>query len=122
MSALKYKVIKTATQYNQYCKSLEELVALKSRSRPIQDEIELLTALIEKWDQDYDTFENVDVIKMLQALMKERKIESKDLSKLLNSSSGEIADILSYKKKLSKAVIKKLSEHFKTSQKGFNRH
>jgi HTH-type transcriptional regulator/antitoxin HigA len=115
MVSLKYKIIKTAKQYNQYCKKLEELVDRKSRSRLLQNEIELLTVLIEKWDQDRNTFEDVDADKILRALMKERKMGSKDLSKLLNISSSEAADILTDKKTLSKKAMKKLSEHFKTS-------
>lgn len=117
MASLKYKVIKTAKQYNQYCKKLEELVDRKSRSRLLQNEIELLTVLVEKWDQDHNTFEDVGAVKMLRTLMNERKMASKDLSKLLNISSSEAADILADKKRLSKTAIKKLSEHFKTSQK-----
>lgn len=115
MASLKYKVIKTSKQYNQYCKKLEELVDRKSRSRLLQNEIELLTVLVEKWDQDLNTFEDVDAVKMLRALIKERKMGSKDLSKLLNISSSEAADILMDKKRLSKTAIKKLSEHFKIS-------
>ncbi len=49
METLKYKIIKTEEQYWQYCNILEALVGEK---RGTKDEIELLTVLIEKWDED----------------------------------------------------------------------
>ena len=48
METLKYKTIKSDNQYQEYCARLEE--ALNNTE---QDEIELLTFLIEKWDNEH---------------------------------------------------------------------
>jgi len=52
-SIMKYTIIKTKNQYDQYCTYLEELVTQAS-SGEIQDEIELLTLLIEKYDEEHN--------------------------------------------------------------------
>lgn len=121
METLKYKVIKTKSKYNQYCRDLESLLQ-RGNSKQVQDEIDLLTLLIEKWDNEHNTFEEVDPIRLLTSLMEERKMKPKDLVDLLGVSKGYVSEILHYKKGLSKKVIRKLAEHFKVSQEAFNRH
>jgi len=120
METLKYKVIKTKTQYNQYCKELENLLE-KEGGKKVQDEVDLLTLLIEKWDNDHNTFEEVDPIRLLSSLMEEHAMKPKDLVDLLDISKGYVSEILHYKKGLSKEVIRKLSDYFKVSQEAFNR-
>ena len=119
METLKYKVIKTHGQYKEYCCFLEEKIG-KSDSET-QDEIELLTLLIWKWDQDHNSFEDVNPIELLRSLMEEHKLKSKDLVEILGVSKGLVSDILNYKKGLSKEIIRTLSSHFSLSQEAFNR-
>lgn len=120
METLKYKVIKTKSQYKQYCKELESLLE-KGNNKIVQDEIDLLTLLIEKWDSEHNTFEEIDPICLLTSLMAEHNMKPKDLVDLLNVSKGYVSEILHYKKGLSKEVIRKLSDYFKVSQEAFNR-
>jgi len=122
MSALKYTIIKSKTQYTQYCKNLEELLDSGSKSKAVNDEIDLLTLLIEKWDESHNTFDDLDPIELLHSLMTDHKMKAKDLVDLLEVSKGYVSDILHYKKGLSKDVIRKLAERFKVSQEAFNRH
>lgn len=121
MVALKYKVIKSKSQYKEYSKILEELVSADFKSKERKDEIELLTLLIEKWDEDNNSFDDVDPITLLHWLMKERNIKPKDLVEILGVSKGLISDILNYKKGLSKDIIRKLADYFCISQEAFNR-
>ena len=121
MATLKYKVITSKTQYNQYCDILEELVFSSLKDRDTKDEIELLTVLIEKWDDDHNSFNDVDPIRLLRSLMDDHNLKAKDLADLLMLSKGYVSDILNYKKGLSKDSIRILSERFKLSQEAFNR-
>lgn len=121
MPVLKYKVIRSKQQYAKYCKMLEILLDSGSKSKVIADEIDLLTLLIEKWDEEHGTLQDVDPIRLLHSLMTDDKLKAKDLAELLGMSKGYISDILHYKKGLSKEVIRKLSERFKVSQAAFNR-
>ena len=121
MEALKYKVIKTKDEYQTYCKKLESLVFTESKTHEVNDEIELLTFLIEKWDQEHNTFQEADPIKLLKGLMAERHLKAKDLVAILGISKGLVSDILNYKKGLSKDVIRAMATYFKLSQDAFNR-
>jgi HTH-type transcriptional regulator/antitoxin HigA len=121
METLKYKIIKSATQYNQYCKALEKLLDTKHKTGAINDEIELLTFLIEKWDAEHNTFDEVDPVRLLHSLMEDHQMRAKDLVELLGISKGYVSDILRYRKGLSKEVIRKLAERFKVRQEAFNR-
>jgi HTH-type transcriptional regulator/antitoxin HigA len=121
MDSLKYKVIKTKKQYNEYCKVLDALSEEPLRKKGIADEIELLTFLIEKWDMEHNSFADTDPIVLLKSLMIEHSLQAKDLSAILNVSKGLVSDILNYKKGISKEVIRTLSSHFRLSQEAFNR-
>ena len=121
MAPLTYTVIKNKPQYNQYCKKLEELLDKGSKNKELKDEIDLLTLLIEKWDEEHNSFDELDPIQLLHSLMQDHHMKAKDLVDLLNVSKGYVSDILHYKKGLSKDIIRKLAEFFKVSQEAFNR-
>jgi HTH-type transcriptional regulator/antitoxin HigA len=121
METLKYKVIKSSTQYKQYCNLLEELVCNSEKNEQMQEEIELLTLLIEKWDEQHNSFEEADPIELLTSLMAQQGLKAKDLVEILGVSKGLVSDILNYKKGLSKDIIRNLSVYFKLSQEAFNR-
>lgn len=117
MKNLKYTIIKTENQYNKYCNTLEELLFQDKNS----DEIELLTLLIEKWDAEHNSFQDLNPVEFIKALMEENNLKSKDLIEILGLSKGTVSKILNYRKGFSKDTIRKLSEHFKVSQQAFNR-
>jgi HTH-type transcriptional regulator/antitoxin HigA len=119
MKTLEFRIIKTQAQYDSYCDTLEELVAQEDQDS--QDKIELLTLLIEKWDQEHTTFEDSDPIMLIKSLMEEKSLKPKDLGDILELSKGTISKILNYHKGLSKDTIRKLSEYFKLNQEAFNR-
>ena len=121
MKELKYTIIKSKQQYNAYCKILEDLVFQHSKSVGIRDEIDLLTLLIENWDQEHGLFMDLDPVALLKSLMDDQHIKAIALSGMLGISRGYMSDILHYKKGLSKEVIRKLSSLFKVRQDAFNR-
>jgi HTH-type transcriptional regulator/antitoxin HigA len=87
-----------------------------------EDEIDLLTVLIEAYDAEHSTFtRDYDPVEMLQSLMADHKMKAKDLAELLNVSKSYVSEILHYKKGMSKEVIRKLAERFAMRQEAFNR-
>ena len=84
MEALKYTIIKTDKQYSEYCNILEKL--LHQDEKALSDEIELLTLLVEKWDTEHNTFNDLDPVELIKALMKENNLRSKDLVEILKLS------------------------------------
>jgi HTH-type transcriptional regulator/antitoxin HigA len=121
MEKLPYKVIKSDTQYNRYCQKHEDLVNSKSKSKAMRDEIELLSLLIEKYDELHNTFSDIDPVQLLKALMQEHQLKAVAIARILNVSEGLVSDILKYKKGFSKESIRVLSEYFKVGQEAFNR-
>lgn len=121
METLKYKVIRSKSQYKEYCKILEHLVCSGLKDRSTKEEVSLLTLLVEKWDEDHNTINELDPVQLLHSFIKDRNLKAKDLADILGISKGYVSDILNYKKGLSKEVIRKLSGYFKVSQEAFNR-
>jgi HTH-type transcriptional regulator/antitoxin HigA len=120
METLKYKLIKSEDQYREYCNVLEALVADKGADN-VEDEIELLTMLIEKWDEEHSTLNTADPVEILKYLMDEHKLKAKDIAVLLEVNKSTVSEILHYRKGFSKEIIRKLAEHFKVRQEAFNR-
>jgi HTH-type transcriptional regulator/antitoxin HigA len=121
MSQLKYKVISSKKQYKEYCNILEELVFADKKSKQVEEEIDLLTLLIETYDKQNNSFNELDPIQLLHSLMKDHQMKPKDIVEILQISKGYVSDILNYKKGLSKDVIRTLAEHFKVTQEAFNK-
>ncbi len=71
METLKYKVIKTRKQYDEYCNTLEQLLCSGNKSKQTGEETELLTILIEKWDAEHNTFAETDPVSLVKYLMGE---------------------------------------------------
>jgi HTH-type transcriptional regulator / antitoxin HigA len=118
---LKYTVIKTKTQYREYVKALEKLDELEEPTNGQEEEIELLTLLIEKWDHDHNTFNDVDPITLIRSLMTEKGVRAVNIVHNSGVSKSLLSDILNYKKAMSKEVIRILADYFKISQEILNR-
>lgn len=117
---LKYTIIRNKAQYDRYCNELE-LLLTQAYSESVQDEIDLVTLLIEKYDEEHHTFNNTDPITLLRAFMREHQLKPQDMTNVLGIGKSYVSDILNYKKGLSKEVIRKLADYFKVRQEAFNR-
>ncbi len=62
METLKYKVITTEKQYDDYCKKLEDLIFSASKTGSVKDEIALLTLLIEEWDAEHSICDDLSPV------------------------------------------------------------
>jgi antitoxin component HigA of HigAB toxin-antitoxin module len=73
---IKYRVIDSDTQYESYCDVLEKLVFNTKLTPAIQDEINLLTLLIETYDKQKSHFRNLDPVQLLKSLMAEHHLKA----------------------------------------------
>jgi HTH-type transcriptional regulator/antitoxin HigA len=71
MATLKYKVITSKAQYKDYSNMLEQLIFSGAKNRDTKDEIALLTLLIEKWDIEHNSFDDLSPVQLLHSLMDE---------------------------------------------------
>jgi HTH-type transcriptional regulator/antitoxin HigA len=88
----------------------------KKKSKSIADEIDLLTLLIEKYDEAHHHFLRLSPGAILKSLLIEHKMKSVDLAKLLGVSEGLVSDMISEKKSISKKNMLFISKHFKVNQ------
>ncbi len=116
---LKFTIIKSKEQYDKYSDMLENMVSHEDKST--QDEIELLTWLIEKWDNEHNSLKELNPVELLKVLMNEQNLKPVDLIGILDLSKGTISKVLNYHKGISKEAIRKLAVYFKVSQEAFNR-
>lgn len=117
---MNYSIIKSENQYIQYCNKIMELSSQKA-TRAINEEIELLELLIDKWDRENYAPQEKDPIELVKILMESKGITRTDLTDILDIKKSALSQILNYHKGLSKEVIRKLSDYFKVSQDAFNR-
>ena len=118
-TTLKYTLIKNEAQYDKYCNALEKMVFSANREI-FEDDIDLLTMLIEKWDDEHYKIADIDPVQLLESIMEDHELKSVDLAKILDVSPLLISDILNYKIGFPKKVIIKLSAHFKLRHEAFN--
>ncbi|HKK45161.1 MAG TPA: helix-turn-helix domain-containing protein [Balneolaceae bacterium] len=124
MNTLKYTVIKTEKQYDEYCNILEDLVFGEEElvsDDDKQDEIELLTLLIEDWDEKQRSSSVTDPVELIKSLMKDHNLNQQDLSEIAGVGKSYISEILNYKKRMSKKVIRNWADYFKIGQDALNR-
>jgi HTH-type transcriptional regulator / antitoxin HigA len=98
----------------KYLARVEELLNNKNRSAAENRYLELLSVLIERYEDEHETIEAPDPIAALKELMLANGMSQAELSRLLGSS-GITSMVLSGKRALSKAHIKKLSAAFNVS-------
>lgn len=112
---MKYKVIKSKEQYDQYCAIIEQLFITNSNA----DEIELVTLLIESWDREHDTFGLADNVTLLRFLMQEHGLRHTDLADIVGVGPRLISEILNNKRTMPSGMARKLAEHFKLHEEVF---
>jgi len=104
------KVIETEHENERMIAELERLDALPAKSPEEESLAELLTLLIEQFEQRYD-LEHAAPLDALKSLMEDRGIRQRDLIGVFGSSSVA-SDVLNGKREISKRHAKQLAEFF----------
>ena len=102
------KAIKTKEDYNQALKRLEELFHAPIDSKE-GDEAEVLSILIEKYEDEYYPIEAPDPIEAILFRMEQMEMTKKDLAEVLGYKS-RVSEIFSRKRKLNLNMIRKLHD------------
>jgi len=104
------KVIETEHENERMIAELERLDALPAKSPEEESLAELLTLLIEQFEQRYD-LEHAAPLDALKSLMEDRGIRQRDLIGVFGSSSVA-SDVLNGKREISKRHAKQRAEFF----------
>ena len=103
---MEIKVIKTEKDYNKALKRLEEVFDAPVNSSQ-GDEAELLTILIENYEEEHYPIEAPDPIEAIRFRMEQMNMSKKDLAEVIGYKS-RVSEILNRKRKLSLNMIRKL--------------
>jgi len=106
-------VITNESEYDRVASLMNKLAAIREdRITPEQERLlDLLTLLIEAYDEEHYQIPDAAPHEDIQLLMQERGLRNKDLEPALGSR-GVTSEVISGKRKPSKTQIKKLAEFF----------
>ena len=105
---MKIKVLKTEDEYNQAIERLEDIFDSPADT-PEGDEAELLTILIEKYEDEHYPIESPDPIEAIKFRMEQMGMNQKDLAAIIGYKS-RVSEIFSRKRKLTLKMIKNLHD------------
>ena len=102
------KIIKTELDYQQSLKRLEVIFDAPIDS-PEGDEAEILSILIEKYEDEHYPIEAPDPIEAIKFRMEQMDLTKSDLAEIIGYKS-RVSEIFSRKRKLSLEMIRRLHE------------
>ena len=105
---MEWKVLKTEREYQKALKHLELIFDAKKNSKE-GDELELLSLLIDNYEQERDAIDFLDPIEAIKFRMEQLGYKQKDLANALGLKS-RVSEILNRKRKLTLEMIRKLNE------------
>lgn len=108
---MKFKAIKTEEEYNQALKRLEKIFHAPENTKD-GDEAEVLTILIEKYEDEHYPIEAPDPIEAIKFRMEQMEMDNKDLAEIIGYKS-RVSEIFSKKRKLNLKMIRNLHEKLK---------
>lgn len=106
---MKLKKLKTKKDYKEAMERFEEIFQAKSGTSE-SDEADVLSMLIQKYEEEHFIFEAPDPIEAIKFRMEQKGITNKELAALLGYRS-RVTDIFNLHRKLNLNMIRKLHYH-----------
>jgi HTH-type transcriptional regulator/antitoxin HigA len=103
---MNWKIIKTKKQYTQALNRLEEIFD-SNKNTSEGDELELLSLLIEHYENKHFAIENPDPIEAIKFKLKQLGLKQQDLANALGLKS-RASEVLNRKRKLNLDHIRKI--------------
>jgi len=110
---MEIKPIKTEQAYNKALERLEQVFDMPADT-PEGDEAEILSLLIENYENQYFPIEAPDPIEAIKIRMEEMNLKQRDLIGVLGGKS-RVSEILNRKRKLTVDMIRNLTEKLNLS-------
>ena len=103
---MKYKVIKTEQEYDEALARLDEIMDAEPGT-PEMDELELLSLLVETYEDEVYPMDMPDPIEAIKFRMEQQGLTRQDMQAYLGSQS-RVSEVLNGKRELSKEMMRKL--------------
>ena len=99
---------------NELDKALERINQLwgAGKNTPDHDELEVLSLLVEKYEEEFYPIPPSDPVEAIKFLMEQNGLTRKDLQPFIGST-GRVSDVLNRKRELSLSMIKRLHNGLK---------
>lgn len=110
---MKIRPIKTEQQYFQALEKLEEIFDAKENT-PEGDEAEILSLLIDTFENENYQIEAPDPIEAIRIRMEEMDLKQKDMVEIIGSKS-KTSEVLNRKKRLTLDMIRNLQKKLNLS-------
>ena len=114
MNQLLPSVIQTDAEYKRTVASMNKLAVKPQLSKEEDRLLDLLTALVEAYDQKHYAIPHATPAMVIRMLMQDRGLKNKDLEPVLGSS-GVTSEVINGKRNPSKPQIKALAQFFNVS-------
>lgn len=102
------QMIKTKAQYEQALQQLERLMLANPAAESSDaDTLEILSVLIEKYEDEHVRLDPVDPVEAIKFRMDQQNLKNRDLVKYMGSAS-KVAEVLNHKRPLSLNMIRAL--------------
>lgn len=108
---MEIKVIKTESDYNEALKRLEVIFDAPIESKE-GDEAELLSILIERYEDVHYPIEAPDPIEAIKFRMEQMNMDNNDLAKVIGYKS-RVSEVFNKKRKLTLNMIRNLHDKMK---------
>jgi len=108
---MKLKPIKSDRELSRALKRIDELWGARAGG-PKGDELDVLMLLVEKYEDEHFAIPASDPIEAIKFLMEQNSLSRKDLEPYIGAS-GRVSEVLSRKRNLTLAMIKKLHNGLK---------
>jgi HTH-type transcriptional regulator/antitoxin HigA len=105
------KPIKNDRELNRALKRIDALWGAKPNT-PRGDELDVLLLLVEKYEDEHYAIPASDPVEAIKFLMEQNNLSRKDLEPYIGTS-GRVSEILSRKRNLTLAMIKRLHDGLK---------
>ena len=102
------KPLKTEHDYEQALERINQLMDAELGT-PKGDELDVLSVLVEKYEDDNHPIEAPNPIEAIRFKMEQFGLKDKDLIEYIGQS-GRVSEVMSYKRKLSLTMIRKLEK------------
>jgi HTH-type transcriptional regulator/antitoxin HigA len=105
-------VIETDAEYEHFLTEIEKLIDKEDKRSPEEDKLfDLMTALVESFEEENYSIPDAPPHEVLQELMRARGLKQRDLLDIFGSD-GLASEVVNGKRNISKAHAKSLAEYF----------
>jgi HTH-type transcriptional regulator/antitoxin HigA len=105
---MQIKPIKSERDHQRMLRSIDQLMNAR-RNTPEGDQLDVMTTLVEAWEQRHHSIDAPDPIEAIRFAMEQRGLTRRDLEPLIGSRA-RVAEVLNHRRTLTLPMIRRLHQ------------